>query len=82
MAQYSNGPKETAKSASGGARNTRTILPMTPPTRDAKMPVARALPASPRRVMGVPSKQVAMEDGVPGMFSNIADKSPPEIPPV
>jgi len=52
------------------------------PMKEQNMPTPRALPAWPFRAMGRPSKQVAMEEGVPGMLRRIAETSPPEVPPM
>jgi hypothetical protein len=40
------------------------------------------LPASPLSAIGPPSSTVAIEDGVPGILSNMADIRPPDIPPM
>ena len=45
------------------------------------MPTPIALPASPRLAIGAPSKQVATEEGVPGMLIKIAEIRPPDTPP-
>ena len=45
------------------------------------MPTPSAFPASPLSAIGPPSNTVEMEDGVPGIFSRMAEISPPEIPP-
>ena len=45
------------------------------------MPTPNALPASPRSAIGAPSKVVATEEGVPGIFSRMAEIRPPEVPP-
>ena len=50
--------------------------------KEKKIPTPSAFPASPRAARGCPSKQVATEEGVPGIRSNIAETSPPEIPPM
>lgn len=52
------------------------------PTKENTTPEPRALPASPLLAMGLPSKQVATEEGVPGMFSRMAEIRPPEMPPM
>lgn len=40
------------------------------------------MPASPFLAIGVPSKQVHTDAGVPGMLKSIADMSPPLVPPI
>ena len=45
------------------------------------MPSHTALPGSPPRAIGNPSKVVAMAEGVPGMPSRQAVISPPADPP-
>ena len=53
-----------------------------PPMAEQISWMPRALPASPLLAMGLPSKQVATEEGVPGMFSRMAEIRPPEMPPM
>ena len=48
-----------------------------PPTKLAVMAIPNARPASPRLAIGLPSSAVAEADGVPGMFSRMAEKLPP-----
>jgi len=55
-----------------GAKVTRKIMPTNPPIRDAVAEMPMALPDSPRRVIGYPSKPVTMAPGVPGMLTNMA----------
>ena len=45
-------------------------------------PMPSALDAWPRFAIGWPSKQVATEEGVPGMCSRMAEMRPPEIAPI
>ena len=52
------------------------------PKKENTTPVPNALPASPLSAMGFPSKQVATEEGVPGMLSRMAEIRPPEMPPM
>ena len=54
---------------------------MRPPTKEVKMPMPMALPASPLSAIGPPSNTVAMEEGVPGIFSRMAEIRPPDMPP-
>jgi hypothetical protein len=46
------------------------------------IPTPSALAASPRSLKGCPSKVVATELPVPGIFNKIADISPPDVPPM
>ena len=52
------------------------------PSAENTIPSPKAFIASPFFAIGYPSNVVAMEDAVPGMFSRIAEISPPEIPPM
>ena len=70
-----------ARLASSGATKTKTRSPKMVPQKENTTPTPKALPACPFIAIGRPSKQVAIEDGVPGMFSKIADIKPPDIPP-
>ena len=45
-------------------------------------PTPSAFAACPFRTRGCPSKQVATEEGVPGMRRRIAEMRPPEIAPM
>ena len=65
-----------------GARNMRMTTETKVPMREENMAIPRALPAWPFLAMGLPSKVVATEEGVPGMFSRMAEISPPEMPPM
>ena len=62
--------------------NIRARMPITEPMKLYRMPTPSALPASPFSAMGPPSKTVEMEDGVPGIFSKMAEIRPPEMPPM
>ena len=68
--------------ATEGATNISTRKENRPPRKENTTPVPRALPASPFLAMGEPSKQVAMEEEVPGMLMRMAEIRPPEIPPM
>jgi hypothetical protein len=65
-----------------GETTTSTATPSSVPRKEKTIPAPRAFPASPFFAMGLPSKHVATEDGVPGMFRRMADMSPPEMPPI
>ena len=60
---------------------SRTVEKMVPRKLNTT-PAPRALAAWPLATMGWPSKQVATEDGVPGMRSRMAEIRPPEIAPM
>ena len=64
-----------------GPRKDRMTAPNTPPTKDEMIAALRAVLDCPFCAIGYPSKQVAMEDGVPGMPSRTAEIRPPEQPP-
>ncbi len=73
----SGGPKLNAKRASGGASSTNDAIPTMPPTADARQARVSASSPSPRLAMGNPSNVVAIDCGVPGVFSKIAANAPP-----
>jgi hypothetical protein len=52
-----------------------------PPIKEEIVETPRALPALPCSQSGYPSRTVADAEGVPGVFSRIADIEPPYIPP-
>ena len=81
-AQYSKGPNFRATEARKGLMTTSSTTPMMVPRKENTTPVPRALAACPFSAMGRPSKQVATEEGVPGMFSRMAEIRPPEMPPM
>ena len=64
-----------------GDRKMRAKMLIMPPINEYKIPTPKAFPASPCSAIGPPSKTVAIDDGVPGILSNIAEINPPEIPP-
>ena len=80
-AKKSGEVKDRATFASCGASSARQIALIKPPINEdtAEMPSAR--PAFPFLFMGYPSSRVAVADGVPGVFSRIADMLPPYILP-
>jgi hypothetical protein len=81
-------PKK-AKAKVSGALNFRamlarvgaikiSIMPLImPPPKEATVEIPKALPDSPLRVKGYPSKTVAAADGVPGVLIRIAVMEPP-----
>ena len=71
--KYSTGPKARATLASGGARASRKAAPTNPPVTEARQARVTARSPSPRLAMGKPSKVVAMAEGVPGVFSRMAE---------
>ena len=81
-AQYSKGPNAIATFASIGAISIIRSNPKMVPRNEKKMPTPSAFGASPLSAIGRPSKQVATEAGVPGIFRRIAEISPPLVPPI
>ena len=82
MEKNSKLPKLMANFAISGARNiSRTVEKMVPMKLNTT-PTPSALAACPLATSGWPSKQVATEEGVPGMRSRIAEIRPPEIAPM
>ena len=81
MAKYSCGPKDSATCASHGAMNISAAIEIMVPMNEKTMPAPRALPPSPFSIIGPPSKVVAIEAGVPGILSRIAEIRPPEVAP-
>ena len=80
--KFSAGVNFSATSASSGAQKVRMRKEKMEPIAENTIPTPRAFIASPFFAIGCPSKQVAMEDAVPGIFSRIAEIRPPEIPPI
>ena len=80
-AKYSHGPNLSASSASGPVAATSTTAPSSPPSIEAQMPSHSALPGSPLRAIGKPSKVVATAEGLPGMPSRHEVIRPPVSPP-
>ena len=62
-----------------GIRIIRKHMPTTAPKKDDAAAKPTARPASPRRAMGWPSKQVAALGASPGMLSRIAGTEPPSV---
>ena len=81
-AQYSKGPNLIATDARSGEIIIRSPTPISVPTSEKVTPVPRAFAPRPFSAIGLPSKQVATDDGVPGIFKSIAEIRPPEIPPI
>ena len=82
MEKNSKEPKLTAARAICGAMNMSSTVENTVPIKLNTTPTPSALAAWPLRTIGWPSKQVATEDGVPGMCSRMAEIRPPEIAPM
>ena len=80
--KYSHGPIANAISATVCARNAPAMALPAVPMQDATIPIARALPACPFLAIGWPSKQVATDDGEPGMPRSTDPMKPPEQPPI
>ena len=82
MAKNCMGPKLMATRAIWGAMNISKIVENTVPMKLNTTPRPRALAAWPFLTIGWPSKQVATEEGVPGMCSRMAEMRPPEMAPM
>ena len=80
--KFSAGVNFNATSASKGAQNVRIMKEKMEPIAENTMPSPSAFIASPFFAIGCPSKQVAIDDAVPGIFRRIAEIKPPEIPPI
>lgn len=80
--KYSHAPNLIVMLARGGAIKIIAAIPRTVPINEKTTPTPSALPPSPLSANGRPSKQVAIEEGVPGIFNKIADTKPPDIPPI
>ena len=74
---YSAGPKLRAARASNGEIKINASTPTVPPMNEETVAMPIALPPSPRRDRGYPSKVVIREAGQPGIFSRIAAMLPP-----
>jgi hypothetical protein len=79
--KYSTGVNFNVTDARYGDINISAKMLICPPRKEYNIPTPNAFPASPLSAMGPPSKTVAIEDGVPGIFNKIAEINPPEIPP-
>ncbi len=79
--KYSHGPNWSANFASGIVPPIRKMAPRRPPIAEAQVPSQSARPGCPLRVMGKPSKVVAIAEGVPGIPRRHAVTSPPAQPP-
>ena len=82
IAKYSCGPKLKAILANVGAMNTSAAILSMVPMKENTTPTPSALTPSPFIIIGPPSKVVATDAGVPGIFSRIAEINPPEVPPM
>ena len=80
--KYSAGPNFRAKFAITGETNTSTRMPKMVPRKENTVPTPSALYACPFFAIGLPSKQVATEAGVPGMLMRIAAIRPPDTAPM
>src|SRR5690625_2891277 len=80
--KYSQGPNLIVSFASWGATKIKAAILNIVPMAENTIPTPIAFPASPFKAIGLPSKQVAIEEGVPGILSKIAEINPPEIPPI
>ena len=82
MEKNSKGPKLIATRAIWGAINISMTVENIVPRKLNTTPKPSALAACPFLAIGWPSKQVATEEGVPGMCSRMAEIRPPEIAPI
>ena len=82
MPKYSCGPKLSATLASQGAMKISAAMLKMVPRKENTTPTPSALMPSPLSIIGPPSKVVAIEDGVPGILSRMAEISPPEVAPM
>jgi len=82
MPKYSCGPKLSAALASQGAMKISAAMLNMVPRKENTTPTPSALAPSPFSIIGPPSKVVAIEDGVPGILSRIAEIRPPEVAPM
>ena len=80
--KYSHGPKRIVSAARGFEMTTIAAILKTVPINELNIPTPSALPASPFSASGLPSNVVAIEAGVPGIFSKIAETNPPDVPPI
>jgi len=80
--KYSHGPNLIVRFAKVGLSTTMNSKLIAVPMSEANTASPKALPAWPFLAMGEPSKQVAIELGVPGMLSRMAEIRPPLIPPI
>ena len=81
IARYDGAPISTAMSASAGAKNTTSSVPMVPAMKDPMAAVASACAARPRLAILLPSIAVITDADSPGVFSRIDVVDPPYIPP-
>ena len=79
--KYSQGPRFTAALAISGQKNTAMTVLKNVPRKEPRTPAPNALVVCPFWLRGYASKQVAMEDGVPGIPTRVAAINPPDIPP-
>jgi hypothetical protein len=80
-AQYSAGPKTSARRASGSAAADNATVASVPATNDPIAAVDSAAPPRPRRAMRCPSMAVTTVALSPGVFSRIEVVEPPYIAP-
>ena len=76
----SAGPNHSATPASDGASNSSVSPLIKPPVTDANVAIRMASTARPCRVSSYPSREVAADAEVPGIFNKIAENDPPKMP--
>ncbi len=81
IAKYDGAPMSTATSASAGAKNATSRVPIVPATNEPIAAVARAWAARPFRAILLPSSAVITEADSPGVLSRIDVVEPPYMPP-
>jgi hypothetical protein len=75
----SGGPNERTMILTNGIRTRRKTMPIIDPSIDDDVANPIARPASPRRAMGWPSKQVAALGASPGLLRRMAGTEPPSV---
>ena len=81
IARYSGAPRDTANRAISGAKNTISVVPMVPATKEPMAAVASAGAALPALAIRLPSMAVTTDDDSPGVLSRIEVVDPPYMPP-
>src|SRR6478735_5660392 len=80
-ANFSAGPKRSAKLATSGATSVIMMTANSAPTKDEVKAAVSASPAWPFCAIGWPSKVVATDHGSPGMLNRIEVMAPPNSAP-
>ena len=80
-AKYSAGPKDVARSAIDGAKNTTRTVAIIPPRNAPMAAVANAWGARPLRAIWWPSNELAIAVLLPGVFIRMPAMESPNSPP-